>query len=143
MKYSCIMATKDAVRKFAEQALEIDKLLNQRGVNGKTGRVILILNAAAKSAGVTQKQVVAVTCLPKDVVSKQVGALVLQGLLTRNRDPGNFQIKRLCSTEKGKELLAAVKEILRPSREVKPDPLPDGETLVPRAFDFAELLNGN
>jgi DNA-binding MarR family transcriptional regulator len=137
------MATRDPVKKFAEQALQIDKLLNQRGVNGNAGRVILILNAASKPAGVTQKQVVAETDLPKDVVSKQVAVLVAEGLLDQKRDVGNSQIKRLCSTEKGKELLAAVKEILRPSREGKPDPVLEGEALVPGTFDFAELLNGN
>lgn len=128
------MATKDPVRKFAEQALEIDKLLNQRGVNGNAGRVILILNAASKPAGVTQKQVVAETDLPKDVVSKQVAVLVAEGLLDQERDVGNSQIKRLWSTEEGKELLAAVKEKLRPNREVKPDPDPDREVLVQSAF---------
>lgn len=137
------MATKDPVRKFAEQALKIDKLLNQRGVNGNAGRVISILNAASKPAGVTQKQVVADTDLPKDVVSKQVAVLVAEGLLDQKRDVGNSQIKRLCSTEAGKELLAAVREILRPSREVKPDPDPDGEVLVQTTFDLEQLPDGN
>ena len=137
------MATKDPVRKFAEQALETDKLLSQRGVNGNAGRVISILNAASKPAGVTQKQVVAETDLPKDVVSKQVAVLVAEGLLDQMRDVGNSQIKRLWSTEEGKELLAAVREKLRPSREVKPDTDPDGEVLVQTTFDLKQLLDGN
>lgn len=134
--YSCIMATRDIVRKFAEEALQIDELLNQRGVIGNAGRVVLILNSASSPRGVTQKEVIAKTSLPKDVVSKQVGALVAQGLLIQKRDSNNSLIKRVYATDAGKQLLCAVKEKLRPSREVQPDPELDGEVLVQTMFDL-------
>jgi DNA-binding MarR family transcriptional regulator len=137
------MATRDSVRKFAEQALQVDRLLNQRGVDGNAGRVILILNSASRARGTTQKQMVTETALPKDVVSKQVKALVKQELLTQQRDAVNPQFKRLYATDGGKELLSAVKEILRPAHDPKLDPDPDGETLVQTEFDLSELLNGN
>lgn len=124
------------MRTFGEQALQIDKLLSQRGMSGNAGRVILILNSACRPSGVTQKQVIAETSLPKDVVSKQVGALVRQKLLTQQRDIGSSQMKRLYSTDRGKELLSAMKKILGPVHEVKSDPDPDREVLVQTTFDL-------
>jgi DNA-binding MarR family transcriptional regulator len=115
------MATRDPLRKFAERGLQIDKILDGRGVNGKSSRVTWILNAANRSRGVTQKQVVAETSLPKDVVSKQVGELVAKGLLVQKREFGNSLIKRLHATDAGKELLGAIKEILLPTKGAKAD----------------------
>lgn len=139
------MATRDLVRKFAEQALQIDCLLSQRGVNGSAGRVILILDAASKTGGATQKRVISETSLAKDVVSKQIKALVNQKLLTQKRDADNPQIKRLYTTDAGRELMSAVKKVLLANRGVKPDPVPDpnGGGLIQLGFDLESLPDCN
>lgn len=131
------------MRKFAEQVLQVDKLLNQRGVGGGAGRVVLILNAASRARGTTQKQMVAETALPKDAVSKQVKALVKRKLLIQQRDAGSPQIKRLYSTDEGKDLLSAVKEILRPAHDPQPAPDPDEVVLVQGTFDLEQLPDSN
>ena len=82
------MVTKGLTRKFAEQALQAERVLDEQGVNGNAGRVIFILDAANKSGGATQKEIVNKMALPKDVVSKLVGLLAKEGLLTQEREGG-------------------------------------------------------
>jgi len=115
------MATKSPTRKFAEQALLVERLLDNQGVNGKAGRVIFILDAANK-LGSTQKEVVEEMALPKDVVSKLVGLLVRARLLTQQRESGTSRVKRLGTTDRGKQLLSKVTAALKPLRPRKPEP---------------------
>ena len=74
------MATNDPIKKFAEQALQVERVLGEHGLSGNAARVLYILDAARRLEGVTQKQVVDGTYLPKDVVSKLVRSLVGAGL---------------------------------------------------------------
>ena len=106
------MATKDQVRKFAAQAIIVDRVLFAQCVNGNAGRVIFILDAANRLGGVTQKQILEATNLPKDVVSKLVESLVSARLLTRERATENARIKRLLTTEGGRKLLSQVTDAL-------------------------------
>lgn len=122
MGYSCRMATIDGVQKFAEQALQIERVLDKHNVTGNPGRVVFILAAAAKIEGVTQKRIVERTALPNDVVSKLVGSLVRGGLLTQKREGSNSLIKRLSATASGRALLSRMVAVLQPPRPVKQQP---------------------
>jgi DNA-binding MarR family transcriptional regulator len=117
------MATKDPAKKFAEQALHIERVLESRNVGGNAGRVVFILAAANNSMGVTQKQLVEETALPKDVVSKLVGSLVRGGLLDQVREDGNARIKRLTTNDAGKQVIAQIKAALLPplSKPAEPE----------------------
>lgn len=119
--YSCKVAT-DQVGKFAERAIKVERILDSRKVGGSAGRVAFILAAANRSNGVTQRQLVAETALPKDVVSKLVGSLVRAGLLDQMREDGNARIKRLSVTGTGKRIISEIKATLQPS---SPAPIPE------------------
>jgi hypothetical protein len=69
------MATNQA-RKFAAQSILVDNVLDAHTVAGNAGRVVFILDAANKTGGETQKQILEATNLPKDVVSKLVKSLL-------------------------------------------------------------------
>jgi DNA-binding MarR family transcriptional regulator len=112
--YRCEMATKDQAKKFAAQAILVDSVLVAQGVSGNAGRVVFILDAANKTGGGTQKDILEETNLPKDVVSKLVGSLVSSRLLTRERATENSRIKRLNTTERGRKLLSRVTAALQP-----------------------------
>ena len=117
------MATVDISRKFAEHAIKVDRVLGESGIKGNAGRVIFVLTMAKSVLGVSQKEVVAATVLPKDVVSKLVGSLVQAGLLTQEREGRNSRIKRLATTDSGRALLSRVKAELQPPRSAKQMPV--------------------
>lgn len=116
------MATVDIARKFAEHAIKVERILGESGATGNAGRVVIILTMAQKDWGVSQKDVVEATALPKDVVSKLVGSLVDVGLLTQEREGTNSRIKRLNLTDSGRSLLLRVKDALQPPRPLKKEP---------------------
>ena len=41
--YSCDMATANSLKKFAEQAIQVERVLNEQRVAGSPGRVIYLL----------------------------------------------------------------------------------------------------
>jgi len=123
------MATKDPIRKFAEQVLLVERVLDKLSVNGNAGRVAFILEAASRAGGVTQKHVVEGAALPKDVVSKLVGSLVKAGLLTQEREGKNSRFKRLGTTALGKQLLSQVRAALQPPGPARQEPARKPETL--------------
>src|ERR1035438_8063455 len=110
------MATIDIVRKFAEHAMKVEHVLAESGITGSVGRVVFVLTMAQKDWGISQKDVVEATALPKDVVSKLVGSLVGARMLTQERDGANSRIKRLHVTDLGRALLSRVKDSLQPLR---------------------------
>jgi DNA-binding MarR family transcriptional regulator len=108
------MATIDPLRKFAEQSLRIERILDEHNVSGSAARVTFILSAANKIRGVSQKQVVKEAGLPKDVISKIVGSLVRAGLVAQLPQEDDPRAKRLCASDAGKALLAEMKIALQP-----------------------------
>ena len=114
--YSCDMATANSLRKFAEQAIRVERVLSEQHVPGSVGRVAYLLTMADRYAGFSQKEAVAEMALPKDVVSKLVGSLVEAGLLTQVRESSNSRIKRLATTQSGTDLLHRLKTVLQPPR---------------------------
>ncbi len=106
------METNDIVRKFAEDAIKVERVLGKSRIAGKAGRVVFLLDMALRDPGVLQKDVVAAMALRKDVVSKLVGPLVQAGLLTQKRLEANARIKILVTEKPGKALLAQVKAAL-------------------------------
>ncbi len=117
------METTDIVRKFAEDAIKVERVLGKSRIAGKAGRVVFLLDMAQRDSGVLQKDVVSAMALRKDVVSKLVGPLVQAGLLTQKRMGVNARIKILVTAEPGKALLARVKAALKkqmPRRERLP-----------------------
>jgi predicted transcriptional regulator len=118
--YRCEMATNQA-RKFAAQSILVDNVLDAHTVAGNAGRVVFILDAANKTGGETQKQILEATNLPKDVVSKLVKSLFSAGLLMRATE--NSRIKRLHTTESGRKLLSRVTAALQPSRPKEMGPV--------------------
>lgn len=106
------MATIDITRKFAEQAIQVERVLQESGIPGNAGRVVFVLTMANTALGVSQKAVVDATALRKDVVSKLVGSLVQAELLTQERDS---RMKRLSTSQSGRQLLSRVTASLRPS----------------------------
>jgi DNA-binding MarR family transcriptional regulator len=110
------MATTDRLRKFADQAIKVERVLNEQHIAGSAGRVVYLLSVAERAAGVTQKDVITELALPKDVVSKLVSSLVAAKLLIRIRQISNPRIKRLATTEAGSDLLRRLKTVLQPTR---------------------------
>jgi len=131
------MATVKGLRKFAEQAIKVERVLNKDHVAGSTGRVVYLLTMADRYAGVSQKEAVAKMALPKDAVSKLVGSLVDAGLLTQARESSNPRIKRLATTDSGRDLLRRLKTALQP-----PPPLAAGVEGQPIGFDFNSVEGG-
>jgi DNA-binding MarR family transcriptional regulator len=131
------MATANGLRKFAEQAIRVERVLNEDHVAGSTGRVVYLLTVADMYAGVSQKDVVAETALSKDVVSKLVGSLVDAGLLTQVRESSNPRIKRLATTNSGRDLVRRLKTVLQP-----PPPPAAGAEGQPIGFNFHSDENG-
>ncbi len=107
------METIDIVRKFAEDAIKVERVLAKARIAGKAGRVVFLLDMALRDPGVLQKDVAAAMALRKDVVSKLVGALVQAGLLTQKRLGVDSRIKILVTAEPGKALLSRVKAALK------------------------------
>ncbi len=130
------MATADRLRKFAEQATKIERVLNKDHVAGSIGRVVYLLTMADRYAGVSQKEAVAEMALPKDVVSKLVGSLVDAGLLTQARESSNPRIKRLETTDSGRDLVRRLKaELQYPG----PRPAAPEVGVQPNRFNFDEV----
>jgi DNA-binding MarR family transcriptional regulator len=118
------MATIDIAKKFAEQAIKVEHVVQQAGTTRPAGRVVFVLAMAKTVTGVLQKDVVNGTGLPKDVVSKLVGSLVRAGLLKQVREATNPRMKRLLTSDPGRELLARVRASLRPLRSASPKSKP-------------------
>jgi DNA-binding MarR family transcriptional regulator len=114
------MATIDrATKKFAEDAIKVERVLGKSRIRGNAGRVVFLLNMAQKGLGVTQKEVVGAMALPKDVVSKLVGSLVQAGLLKQERSGVDSRIKLLTTAGPGRALLSRVKAALQKPRPRK------------------------
>jgi len=114
------MATIDVVAAYGEQTIKIERILQEVGVTGNVGRVVLILALANSDFGVSQKEVVEGTALPKDTVSKLIGSLVGIKLLNRDRDSTNSRMKRISTTESGRKLLVRVRAALQPTTSPAP-----------------------
>ena len=114
------MATVDIVGKFAEQAIKVERVLQERGIHGTPGRVIFVLRLANTLGGVPQKTVVKRLALPKDVVSKLIGSLVQTDLLSQERQEANSREKWLSTSNSGRELLSRLGNTLRPPRPASP-----------------------
>lgn len=108
------MATKDPARKFAEQALIVERLLDSHHIKGGAGRVVFVLVAASKFPGITQQQLLLESKLPKDALSKLIRSLEKAGLVGRVRENYNARIKRLTTARPGIELLSQIKAVLQP-----------------------------
>lgn len=102
--------------------MKVESVLTAGGITGNVGRVVFVLTMAQKDCGVSQKDVVNATALPKGVVSKLVGSLVQAGLLTRERDGENPRVKQLATTNSGRSLLLRVMAALQPPRPAKQEP---------------------
>ena len=118
--YSCNMATIDPARRFAEQAVKVDRILHESGATGNAGRIILLLTMANVTGGVPQKRVLDDTALPKDVLSKLVASLVRAGLLTQERNASDPRMKTLLTSDSGRQLLSRVKTSLQSPRPASP-----------------------
>jgi DNA-binding MarR family transcriptional regulator len=116
------MATIDVCRKFAEQAVKVEQILEEFGVTRKPGHVIFVLGMANTPWGVSQKQVIEETGLPKYAVTKLIGkksdngSLVAAGLLSHTRDVDRPKQKTVTITDRGREMVSRVTASLRPSR---------------------------
>lgn len=110
------MATLDKVKRFAEQAMQVDRVLSEAGITGNAGRILVVLTMARTFWGVSQKEVVDRTQLKKDVVSKVVASLADAGLLTQKRDSANPRMKRLVATDAGDDLLTRIRASLQQPR---------------------------
>jgi len=128
------MATTSALRKFAEQAIRVERVLNKARVAGSPGRVVYLLSVANRAVGVTQKDVITELALPKDVVSKLVSSLVTAKLLTQIRQASNPRIKSLATTEAGSDLLRRLKAVLTAPRPAAVEVAP------PPGFNFDGLI---
>lgn len=109
------MATKDPVRRFAEQSIEVDHVLHAHKVPGNSGHVLLVLFGANKAIGLTQKELLNELGLRKDGVSKLVTSLVRAGLLTKTRREEDPRAYRLEITKSGRALLGELENALHPS----------------------------
>jgi hypothetical protein len=121
------MATVNGLRKFAEQAIRVERVLNEEHVAGSAGRVVYLLSAADRAVGVSQKDMVTEMALPKDVVSKLVGFLVDAELAS------NPRMKRLANTDSGRDLLSRLKAALQPPRS---HPAAAEVGIQPSGFNF-------
>ena len=126
------MAT--SVKKFAEQAIQVENAVRQSGIPRNAGRVVFLLAIADTRFGISQKAVVDRMGLPKDVVCKLVKSLMKAGLLTQRRDSSNPKVKKLFPSDSGRKLLARVKASLQPTPPPPPAPKPPAEDLWPVDF---------
>lgn len=110
------MATESVLKKFAEQALRVEAVLYQRNIPSSAGRVIYVLSQGSRVLGVSQREVISETCLPKDVISKLVAGLVRTGLLDQHREHSGSKTKRLITTYAGRQLLSMVETELQTRR---------------------------
>lgn len=110
------MATVDLSERFAEQAVRVERVLRGSGVTGNAGRIILLLTLASARHGVSQKEVLLETGRAKDVVSKLIRSMVRAGLITQQRDLSNRRMKRLITSDAGRDVLRRVKAALQSSR---------------------------
>lgn len=118
----------DIVKKFADQAIRVERVLQRAKITASAGRVIFVLTRANRGNGVTQKEIVDGAGLAKDVVSKLVSSLVQAGLLTQEKVS---RTKMLSTTDTGRKLLTKVKASLQPPRPARPDRKPE-----PEYYDF-------
>lgn len=107
------MAT--GVRRFAEEGLQVERILEKTKTPGSPGRVAIVLSLANSPSGVTQKELVILTGLRKDVLSKLIAGLVDTKLITHVRDLSNPRIKRILLTPQGSRLLSQIEDSLRPA----------------------------
>jgi DNA-binding MarR family transcriptional regulator len=112
------MATDSGLRKFARQAMGVDRILQECGISGNPGKVIYVLTAANKLVGVSQGKIAAGSSIKKDVVSKLVGSLVEADLLMQQRELSNPRTKTLTTTGAGKKLLSRLRDALAPTPAV-------------------------
>ena len=102
------MATVDLTKTFAAQAVKVERVLQQAGVPGNAGRILLVLKMADTQLWVRQKEVEAAMGTARDVVCKLVKHLHDYGLLQREPDPTNKKINLLQTTDLGRQILADV-----------------------------------
>jgi DNA-binding MarR family transcriptional regulator len=112
------MATIDPMVKFAEQMMKVEAALQQSGITDNPGRVVFVLTVANTPLGVSHTELVNATGHRKDVVSKLVGALEDDGLVTQER---HSRTKRVTTTDSGRKLLSRVKASLRSRRQNAPE----------------------
>ena len=110
------------LRKFAEQAIRVERVLDKGRVSGNAGKVIYLLTAANKCWGVSQQSIVTEGSMSKHTVSKVVGSLVAAGYLEQERDRSNRRAKTLVTTDLGKELLSRLTTALQPERSEQESP---------------------
>lgn len=122
------MATIDAKR-FAEQVIKVDRVVHKSGVTGNVGRVVLVLAMANKAGGVSQKEVVDASSLPKDMICKLIGSLVDDGMIEHSREGAHSRTKRLTITDQGRKLLSEVNASLQTPRPIRPATTPHYEEL--------------
>ena len=131
--YRCNMTVRGNLKKFAEQAFRIERVLSEQRVAGPASSVVYLLTVAAKVTGISQKEVVAETPLNKDVVSKLVTSLVKAGLLIQVREDSHKQFKRLATTDAGMDLLSLLRVALQ-----SPSPAVVDVGVAPGSFDFED-----
>ena len=112
-----------AVKKFAEQSIQVERVLKERKITGNAGHLLLVLKMANGLSGVTQKDVVDII-LAKDVVSKLVSAMVKAKLLEQEKDIANPRVKRLRITDLGRQVLSQVNAALTASSPAIRDKTP-------------------
>ncbi len=113
------MATIDIARAFAEHAIKVERVLSGSGITGNAGGVVFVLTMAKEVRGVSHKEVVDATALPKDVVSNFFGSMVRAGLMTHEWDGVDSWINRLITTDSGRSVLSRVRAELKPPRSAK------------------------
>jgi DNA-binding MarR family transcriptional regulator len=119
-------------KKFSEQAIRVERVLQRAKITASAGRVIFVLTRANQGIGVTQKEIVDGTGLAKDVVSKLIASLVKAKVLTQERESRTM---RLLTSDAGKDLLSRVQASLQPLR---PADTEDKVRVVPSEFTFEE-----
>jgi DNA-binding MarR family transcriptional regulator len=118
------MATIDPMRKFAEQVMKMECVVQESGITDNPGRVVFVLAAANTVIGVSQTELIKATGFSKSVVSKLVGSLEHDGLVTQER---HSRTKRVMATDSGRKLLSRLKASLRPRRPAAKGEKPKGE----------------
>lgn len=130
------MPTVEIIKKFADQAMKVERVLRDAEIPGDAGRVVLILNLVNRDWGARQGEIVKALALPKDIVSKLIRSLVNADLLTQEREVANPRAKRLRATDTGRKLLYKVKLALQPPRPPKQESA--GGYIQPTFFDIFE-----
>ena len=130
------MATVDKLRMFEEQAIRVERVLNSEHIARSAGRVFYLLTRADRSGGISQKEAVAEMALPKDVVSKLVGSLVVAGKLTSIPETSNPRIRRLNTTDSGKDLVRRLNAAVLNTPPPRPRPTDAGAKGESNAIDF-------